>query len=72
MSHRSYSRRNAGSPSTREKVSTKRAIGTLYTSELLGLFTAACANSARKSSSSASAGWFMPSADDAKNVNMSR
>ena len=63
---------SAGSPSTRANVSTKRAIGTLYTSELLGLFTAACASSARKSSSSASAGWFMPSADDAKNVNMSR
>ena len=63
---------SAGSPRTRANVSTKRAIGTLYTSELLGLFIAACASSARNASSSASAGWFMPSADDAKNVNMSR
>ena len=31
-----------------------------------------CASSARNASSSASAGWFMPSADDAKKVNMSR
>ena len=38
---------SAGSPRTRAKVSTKRAIGTLYTSELLGLFTAAAASSAR-------------------------
>ncbi len=63
---------SAGSPSTLANVSTKRAIGTLYTSELLGLFSAAAASSARNSSSSARRGWFMPSAEEAKNVNMSR
>ncbi len=62
---------SAGSPSTRANVCTKRAIGTEYTSELLGLFTAACASSARKAGS-VNAGWFIPSADDAKNVNISR
>ncbi len=41
-------------------------------SELLGLLIAAAASSRRKASSSASSGWFIPSADEAKNPNMSR
>ncbi|COY49889.1 Uncharacterised protein [Mycobacterium tuberculosis] len=63
---------SAGSPKTRAKVSTKRAIATEYTSELLGLFSAACMSSAWNSRSSTSAGGFIPSAEEATNVNMSR
>ena len=41
-------------------------------SELLGLLTATAAISRRNAGSWSSAGWFMPSADEAKNVNRSR
>jgi len=57
---------------TRSKVSTKRAISIVYTSELEGLFKAAVRSSRRKVSSSVSPGWFIPRALEAKKVNMSR
>ncbi len=58
----------AGSPSTREKVSTNSAYAVEYMSGLAGLFAATAASSAMNVGSSARPGGFRPSGAEAKNV----